>query len=108
MVKIIFLVYRKSDVTREQCQTAWSGTQHLAIVETLKTLGLRRYVQNYFTSEESDSIPAGIGELWCDDEEAMNRVVSSPAMATAFEDAKRFADLDRTVGPVVSERVVVE
>ena len=46
--------------------------------------------------------------LWFDDDAAMDRIMNSPAMATAFEDATRFADLDRSYPLVVNESVVIE
>ena len=108
MVKMMFLVYCKADVTREECQREWAGDQHLEVIPKLEARGLKRYVQNFVTSEEGDRIPDGIGELWFEDEAAMTRAVNSAEMAAGFEDLKRFGDGDKTVGLAVKERVVLE
>jgi len=62
----------------------WTGEQHLALLGPMKKLGFKKYVQNRVTSPEPEGAPDGIGELW-------------------FEDAKRFADLDKSHGLVVEE-----
>ena len=108
MVKMMFMVHRKAELTREQCVAEWTGAPHLSLLDDVKAAGLRRYVQNPATGEERDGAPDGVGELWFDDEGAMDRIMNSPAMATGFEDATRFADLDRSYPLVVNERVVFE
>jgi len=32
MAKVIFVVQRRADMTREQCLEAWAGEQHTSIV----------------------------------------------------------------------------
>ncbi len=108
MVKMMFMVYRKTGITREQCVAEWMGAQHLSFLEDWKAAGLRRYVQNPATGEEREGVPDGVGELWFDDPAAMDRVMSCPAMVAAFKDGERFLDLDRSYPLVVDERVVIE
>ena len=108
MVKMMFMVHRKTGLTREQCVAEWTGNQHLTFLEDLKAAGLRRYVQNPATGEEREGAPDGIGELWFDDEAAMGRVISCPAMVTGSKDAERFADLERSYPLVVNESVLIE
>lgn len=43
--------------------------------------------QHRVTSPEPEGAPDGIDELWFDDAAAMERVMTSPEMAVAFEDA---------------------
>ena len=64
MVKMMFMLFRKTGLTREQCLTEWTGEQHLAFRDVLQPVGLRRYVQNPVTGEEHEGAPDGIGELW--------------------------------------------
>lgn len=74
----------------------------------MKRLGFKKYVQNRVTSQEPEGAPDGIGELWFEDAEAMERVMKSPEMGAAFEDGKRFADLESSHGPVVEESPIFE
>ena len=108
MVKMMFMLHRKTGFTREECVAEWTGAQHLSGLDGLKAAGLRRYIQNPATGEEREGAPDGIGELWFDDPTAMDRVMTGPAMATMFKDAERFLDLDRSYPLVVEESVLVE
>ncbi len=65
-------------------------------------------MQNPSTGDEREGAPDGIGELWFDDPAAMDDVMNGPAMAKAFDDATRFADLERSYPLVVDERVRIE
>ena len=108
MVKMMFMVFRKAGLTREQFVAGWTGEQHLSFILGLKAEGLHRYIQNPVTGEEHDGAPDGIGELWFDNDAAMDRVMGHPAMVNAFEDAKRFADLERSYPLIVGESVIIE
>ena len=108
MVKMMFMLFRKNGVTREQCVNEWTGEQHLAFRDVLHSVGLRRYVQNLVTGEEHEGGPDGIGELWFDDSAAMDRVLNHAAWLHAFEDAERFADLERSYPLIVEESVIIE
>ena len=103
MVKLVFMIYKKPGLSREECLAMWTGEQHLALLEPMKDLGFIKYVQNRVTSEEPAGAPDGIGELWFEDAEAMERVMNSPEMAAGFEDAKRFLDLEKSHGLGVDE-----
>ena len=102
MVKLMFFGFRKEGLTREEALAEWAGDVHSSIVA--KAPGLRRWVRNHPVSEASDGAPDWIGELWFDDQEAFNTCMNSKEMAAAFEDAKRFADLDKTYSLVVDEQ----
>ena len=99
------MVFKKSGLTREQCQAEWSSDRHLGLGR--KIPGMRRYVQNYVTSDPVEAAPDGIGEMWFDDAAAMDNAVNSPEMAAGFEDAKQFADLERTLGLSVDEKPII-
>jgi uncharacterized protein (TIGR02118 family) len=100
MAKLIFVVQRRADMTREQCQQAWAGEQHTSIVEKLP--GLRAWRQNHVASAPGEPICDGIGELWFESHAAMEAALGSPEMAAAVEDAKSFLDMERTGMVIVS------
>jgi uncharacterized protein (TIGR02118 family) len=101
MPKMIFVLRRRADLTREQMVEEWSGEQHTALVRTLPRL--TRWVQNRVTSAQGGPECDGIGELWFEGGGAMDRVLSSPEWAAAVEDARRFLDLERCGLLIVDE-----
>jgi uncharacterized protein (TIGR02118 family) len=105
MAKLIFVVRRRADMTREQCQQAWAGEQHTSIVEKLP--GLRAWRQNHVASAPGEPICDGIGELWFESQEAMEAALESAEMAAAVEDAKSFLDMERTGMVIVEEKMIV-
>jgi uncharacterized protein (TIGR02118 family) len=105
MSKVIFVLHRRADLTREQMAEQWSGQQHTSIVNKLP--GLTRWVQNHVTSAPSEPICDGVGELWFASSEAMQQALSSPEMGAAVEDARRFLDMGKTGLIVVEEKPVV-
>lgn len=107
MVKLMFMAFRKPGLDRDACVEMWKGEQHLALVRTMQTLRVEKYVQNRVTSPEPEGAPDGIGEFWFSDHEAMQRVMRSPEMGVAFEDAKRFADLEKSHALAVDESPVI-
>lgn len=106
MAKVIFVVQRRADLTREQCLRAWSGEQHISIVEKLP--GLRKWTQNHVTSAPGEPACEGIGELWFDTDEALDAALNSPEMAAAVDDAKNFLDMERTGLVIVEEMTLVD
>jgi uncharacterized protein (TIGR02118 family) len=105
MSKVIFVLHRRVDLTREQMAEQWSGQQHISIVN--KVPGLTRWVQNHVTSAPGEPICDGIGELWFASDEEMQQALSSPEMGAAVEDAKRFLDMEQTGLIMVEEKPVV-
>ena len=105
MAKIIFVLQKKRDQTREQCLSYWSGRPHTSIVEKLP--GLTKWVQNHVVGAPGEPVCDGIGELWFASDEAMTRALNSPEMAAAVEDARNFLDMDRTGMIVVQEKTII-
>lgn len=105
MAKIIFVLQRRRDQTREQCLDYWSGTTHTSIVR--KVPGLAKWVQNHVVGAPAEPVCDGIGELWFASDEAMDKALNSPEMAAAVEDAKNFLDMDRTGMIVVQEKTII-
>jgi uncharacterized protein (TIGR02118 family) len=102
MGKVIFVLQRRPDLTRQECVEQWSSEQHTSIVKTIPEL--TRWIQNHVVSAPGEPVCDGIGELWFDDSEA---ALNSPEMGAAVEDAKHFLDLEKTGLPVVEEKTIV-
>jgi uncharacterized protein (TIGR02118 family) len=107
MPKVIFVVQRKPGTTREQCIDYWAGDRHTSIVARIP--GLTHWVQNHVASAPAEPAACdGVGELWFESDDALQRALSSPEMAAAVEDADDFLDMDRTGLIVVVEKTVIE
>lgn len=104
-MKVLFVVYKRNDLTHEQCLAEWNGERHLSIVR--KIPGLKKWVQNHVTEVPNDVAPDGIGELWFGDAESMEQGMNSPEMGAAVEDAKNFLDMERTYALVVEEKRIL-
>ena len=89
--KMVFVLFKRDDFTHEESVAEWMGARHTGIVG--KVPGLRRWVQNHPTPLPGGK-PDGIGELWFDNAEAMERAMKSPEMGAAVEDAKAGHFLD--------------
>ena len=105
MAKIMFVLQRRRDQTRDQCLQRWSGATHIAIVRKLP--GLTKWVQNHVVSAPGEAACDGIGELWFESDEAMTEALKSTEMAAAVEDAKNFLDMEKTGMVIVREQSVV-
>lgn len=106
MAKLIFILHRRADQTREQCHEQWAGRQHTSIVKSVP--GLRRWVQNRVTATANGSACDGVGELWFDSPAELDQALNSPEMAAAADDAKRFLDMERTAVVIVGEDTIIE
>jgi uncharacterized protein (TIGR02118 family) len=105
MAKVIFVLHRRADLTRDQFLAEWSGETHTSILKELP--GLTRWVQNHVMSAPGEPICDGVGELWFESDEVMNEALNSPQMGAAVEDAGRFLDMDKTGLIIVEEKTVV-
>ena len=105
MAKVIFILQRKSELTREECVKAWSGAQHVSVVKRIP--GLIRWVQNCVVDASDQAVCDGVGEIWFTSDEAMDAALQSPEMAAAVEDAKRFLDMERTAMVMVAEQTAI-
>ena len=104
-IKMVFVLFRRSDVTHEYCIAEWKGEPHVGLVK--KVPGLTKWVHNYPTTPPGATSPDGIGELWFADMESMGSAMKSPEMAAAGDDAKRFLDFEKTFAVVVSEKTLI-
>jgi uncharacterized protein (TIGR02118 family) len=102
---VLFVLFRRADVSHEHVLAEWSGPRHTAIVRQVP--GLKKWVQNHVVEVPNESAADGIGELWFDSEDAMQRAMSSPQMVKAVEDANQFLDMEKTYALVVHEKTVM-
>jgi uncharacterized protein (TIGR02118 family) len=105
MAKMIFVLHRRSDMTREQCLEYWSGEHHTSIVKEVP--GLTKWVQNHVTSAPGEPVCDGVGELWFESNDVMEKALNSPEMGAAVEDAKNFLDIEKTGLIIVEEKTIV-
>jgi uncharacterized protein (TIGR02118 family) len=106
MPKVIFVLHRREDVSRDQMVEHWGGEQHTSIVSAIP--GLTRWVQNRVKSAPGEPICDGVGELWFESDETMQQGLNSSQMAAAVEDAKRFLDMGRTGLLIVEETPIAD
>jgi uncharacterized protein (TIGR02118 family) len=109
MVKLIYCISRKPELSVEEFQRYWRDT-HGPIAGRIP--GLRRYVQSHVVPELYDrqTQPAfdGAAELWFEDLDAMRAAMQSPEVAAAMEDEKNFIDHTRVASFVTIEKPVIE
>jgi uncharacterized protein (TIGR02118 family) len=120
MIKLVFCLRRKPELTREQFQEYWYTTHAPLVRKNAEALRIRRYVQVHTRDtpmnaaiQGSRNAPPeydGVAELWFDSLEDMaaNR---SPAAAGAgrelLEDEGRFIDLANSPIWFAEERTIV-
>lgn len=110
MIKLTFVVRRRSDVEPAEFHRYWRD-QHGPLVRSLQSvLGIRRYVQTHrLETPMNDLLRAsrralepfeGVAELWWDDLDALVAATSSTegsaAGRTLLEDEARFIDLEHS------------
>ena len=105
MSKVLFVVFRRADLTHEQCLAEWNGEKHISLVRNVP--GLTKWVLNNVTSMPSEAAPDGIAELWFGNAQALEQAMNSPEMAAAVEDAKRYLDMEKTYALTVNEQNII-
>lgn len=122
MIKLVFSLRRREEMTREEFQRYWRE-QHAPLVERhAEALHIRRYVQVHARDTPLDEAVAGargsessfydgVAELWWDSVEELMAAFSSDAGRAAgqalLEDEQRFIDLPRSPLWLGEERVVI-
>lgn len=101
MTKLMFILQRRNGTSVEEMQARWSSDAHVAKVKQLP--GLVKFVQNHVVASPAGHVCDGVGELWFDSRDALERALSSPEMAAAFESAQSFLDMERTGMVIVQE-----
>lgn len=108
MVKLIYCISKKPELSVEDFQRYWRET-HGPIAGRIP--GVRRYVQCHVVPEmygRGNPPYDGAAELWFDDLDAMREAMRSPEVAAAIEDEKNFIDHSRVATFVTTEKPVVE
>ena len=109
MVKLIYCISKKPELSVEDFQRYWRET-HGPIAGRIP--GVRRYVQCHVVPElygrEQQPAYDGAAELWFDDLDAMRAAMQSPELKAALEDEKNFIDHSRVASFVTIEKPVVE
>ena len=122
MIKLVFTLRRREDMTREEFQRYWRE-QHAPLVKRpADALHIRRYVQVRARDTDLDETIAGargseprfydgVAELWWDSLEELVAAFSSDAGQAAgqelLEDEQRFIDLPRSPLWLGDENVVI-
>jgi uncharacterized protein (TIGR02118 family) len=107
MVKIVYCISRKPDVSDAEFHRYWKEV-HGPIAARIP--GVRRYVQSHALARSREIRPAdydGVAELWFDDMDALLAAVGSPAALAAIEDERNFIDHSRTAFFVAEEHQIV-
>jgi uncharacterized protein (TIGR02118 family) len=107
MIKLIYCITKKSDMTDEQFFHYWESV-HGPIGARIP--GLRRLVQSHRIRVAVDSKPAdfdGLAELWFDDMAALLAARKAPEWLASTEDEKNFIDHTKTAYFVSEEHEIV-
>jgi uncharacterized protein (TIGR02118 family) len=122
MIKLVFSLRRKPEMTREEFQAYWRNEHASLVSRHAEALRIRRYVQTHALSSEvaaaqsaargsEPDVYDGEAELWWDSLEDVVAAVSTPegqqAALELLEDERRFIDLERSPMWIGEENVVV-
>jgi uncharacterized protein (TIGR02118 family) len=123
MIKMVFTVRRRADLTREEFQQYWRS-QHAPLVKRhADALRIRRYVQVHARDTgleaaiagprgSEENVYDGAAELWWDSlEDLVEAISSEPGQAAGQEllaDESRFIDLPRSPLWLGEENVVID
>lgn len=103
MIKRMSILARKEGVDSAEFERRWFE-QHAAMVRQVK--GVRGYVQNRVVAAAGGGAPIdGVAEIWFDDAQTMEAVLSSSAWQDVVADAREFVGSVTTLS--VDERTVV-
>jgi uncharacterized protein (TIGR02118 family) len=122
MIKIVFCLRRRADLSRDEFQTYWRSIHAPLVQSHAHALGIRRYVQVHSIDDAISIAVAGprqspepfdgVAELWLDSLDALIAAGSSDAgraaAAALLEDERRFIDLARSPLFLAEEHVVID
>ena len=123
MIKLVFTIRRREDMTREEFQRYWREEHAPLVRRHASALRIRRYVQTHARDTDFDdalsgsrgSTPRhydGVAELWWESADDLLEVLASPegqaAGAELLEDEQRFIDLANSPLWLGEENVVIE
>jgi uncharacterized protein (TIGR02118 family) len=120
MLKLIYCLRRKSDMSLEEFQRYWREVHAPLVADRAEVLGIKRYIQAHTTMPEV--IPAlqernggspepydGVAEIWIESLDAMGSEdpAVQKAMADLLTDEGNFIDLAHSPLWIAQENVVV-
>jgi uncharacterized protein (TIGR02118 family) len=123
MIKLVFTIHRRAEMTPEEFQRYWREEHAELVKRHAGALGIRRYIQTHARdtdidealSESRGSEPRfydGVAELWWDSFEDLLAASTSEAGLIAgqalLEDESRFIDLARSPLWLGEEHVVID
>jgi uncharacterized protein (TIGR02118 family) len=123
MIKLVFSLRRRPEMTREEFQAYWRDHHAPLVSRHAEVLRIRRYVQTHARSSELAAAQSaargseadvydGQAELWWDSLEDVVAAASTPAGLQAaielLEDERRFIDLEHSPLWIGEEHLVVE
>ena len=117
MIKVVFCLRKRDDMTREQFFDYWHGHHAALSHKTRAALGVRRYVQNLTINSEVSAAANearggtpeydGVAEAWFDSVEGLTSGLGTEegrnAMDIMFKDESNFIDLKRSTFFLVKE-----
>ena len=106
MIKMVFLVHKRSDMDSEEFSRYWRET-HAPIGAKLP--GLRKYIQNHsIAASDGTSAPYdGFAELWFDDVASLEQAMASPEGQAVVADTENFLDVARMHAFGVDEVAII-
>ena len=122
MIKLVFSLRRRPDLTRDEFQAYWRDRHAPLVAHNADVLRIRRYVQTHARASEVGAAQSaargsepdvydGQAELWWDSLDDIVAAVSTPAGQQAalelLEDERRFIDLERSPLWIGEEHLVV-
>ena len=122
MIKVVYCVRRRADVTEERFHSYWLQ-QHAALVRSVApAIRARRYVQSHTFAPELNALLLasrglaepydGITELWWDNMDTVNEVLASSeaaeAMAKLVADEATFIDFAASCMFATEEHTIFE
>jgi uncharacterized protein (TIGR02118 family) len=122
VVKLIFCLRRRDDITEEEFHRYWRDEHGPLVARHASVLGIRRYVQVHTVAGPVNTMLAasrrgpeaydGVAELWFDDVDALvTSAGSEKGLAAAAElaaDERRFIDHSRSPLFVADEHPVID
>ena len=123
MIKLVFSLRRREDMTREEFQRYWREEHAPLVKRHADVLRIRRYVQTHARDTDLDEAFAGsraseprfydgVAELWWDSIDDLLAASTSEAGQAAgqalLEDERRFIDLPRSPAWLGEENVVID
>ena len=122
MIKIVFCLRRRPELSREEFQKYWRTTHAPLVRSHADALGIRRYVQVHSIddaislaiagSRHSPEPFDGVAELWLDSLDALAASGSTDAgraaAAALLEDERRFIDLEHSPLFLADEHVIID